>query len=110
MKKNVLIILVVCLLLALGLIFDFTTLISANRTVIWNAPSTNVDGSPITDLAGYKVYCDSTMTDVGNAVEYTLSKSCQVVYVTAYDTSGNESEPSNQLDTMTPGKVTIRFR
>ena len=26
-------------------------------TATFNAPSTNVDGSPLTDLAGYKLYC-----------------------------------------------------
>jgi ABC-type glycerol-3-phosphate transport system substrate-binding protein len=29
---------------------------SNSATLTWDAPTTNVDGTPLTDLAGYKVY------------------------------------------------------
>jgi hypothetical protein len=30
--------------------------ISGQATLSWDPPTTNVDGTPLTDLAGYKVY------------------------------------------------------
>jgi len=72
-------------------------------TLTWAAPSTNVDGTPLTNLAGYKVYYGSTpgvytSIDVGYSSTYQvvdLTKG-QMYYfaVTAYDTNGNESDLS----------------
>jgi len=72
----------------------------------WDPPTTNTDGTPLTDLAGYKVYFGITSQnyshtmDVGNVTVYTVGNLTEgLVYyfaVTAYDTSGNESEYSNE--------------
>ena len=72
-------------------------------TLTWAAPSTNVDGTPLTSLAGYKVYYGSTpdsfaSVDVGYTSTYQvvgLAKG-QTYYfaVTAYDSNGNESDLS----------------
>ena len=78
---------------------------AAEVQLTWTAPATNVDGTPLTDLAGYLVYYGQTSgnltlkADVGNQTTYLLSGlvGCQICYyaVTAYDTSGNESELSD---------------
>lgn len=76
-------------------------------TVSWDAPTTNTDGSPLTDLAGYKVYhrtgptYDTPGVDVGNVTSYQfteLTEGTHSFVVTAYDTSGNESIYSNEGD------------
>jgi PKD repeat protein len=78
---------------------------AAEVQLTWTAPATNVDGTPLTDLAGYRVYYGQTSgnltlkVDVGNQTTYLLSGLVggQVYYfaVTAYDTSGNESRLSD---------------
>jgi uncharacterized protein YfaP (DUF2135 family) len=84
---------------------------NATTMLMWDAPSTNTDGSPATDLAGYKIYygtAPGTYTasiDVGNTTSIpvaTLSSSVPspglyYISVTAYDTSGNESIYSNTI-------------
>jgi hypothetical protein len=67
----------------------------------WVAPTSNVDGTPLTDLAGFKVYYGTTpgvytSIDVGNATSHHivgLTKG-QTYYftVTAYDSSSYESD------------------
>lgn len=74
-------------------------------TLIWDAPTTNMDGTPITDLAGFKVYFGSTPgvyeipVDAGVETTYTVIGFNPGTYyfaVTAYDTAGNESGYSNE--------------
>ncbi|MGQ9570185.1 MAG: InlB B-repeat-containing protein [Thermodesulfovibrionales bacterium] len=76
-------------------------------TLSWEGPSANTDGSPITDLAGYKIYYGTSSgnysehIDVGNVKNYTIDNLVEgLTYyfaVTAYDTSGNESDFSNEV-------------
>lgn len=77
----------------------------------WDAPTTNVDGSPITDLGGYKLYfsqvsgayTDADSRDVGNVtsinIQNTISnlKGQWCFVATAYDITGNESDFSNEV-------------
>ncbi|MHC4489345.1 MAG: choice-of-anchor D domain-containing protein [Planctomycetota bacterium] len=74
-------------------------------SLAWQAPSTNVDGTPVTDLAGFKIYFGPSSgyytdsIDVGKVYTYTLENlPAATLYfcVTAYDTMGNESEFSNE--------------
>jgi hypothetical protein len=77
-------------------------------TLSWDAPTTNADGTPLTDLAGYKIYYGtsshtySTAINVGNLREYKIADLITEVTfyfaVTAYDMSGNESEYSNEVN------------
>ena len=80
-------------------------------------PQTNADGSNLTDLAGAKVYvCPATPCTKANGVKtglditapaadpaplavgtFSLTSGKGVVFVTAFDTSGNESGESNLL-------------
>ena len=71
----------------------------------WDPPTTNTDGTPLTDLSGYKVYYGtssgnySSAIDAGNVTSYVVSGLSSNTYyfaVTAYDTSGNESSYSNE--------------
>lgn len=77
-------------------------------TLNWDAPTTNVDGSPLTDLVGYKIYYGSSsgdytdIIDVGNVTTYkiaALSSGQWCFTITAYDLSGNESSYSNETCT-----------
>ncbi len=79
---------------------------SAAVTLSWGSPSVSADGTTLTDLAGFKVYDGSSfgnytmVTDVGSLTEFTTDPLPAGTYyfsVTAYDTSGNESDFSNQV-------------
>jgi hypothetical protein len=73
----------------------------------WIAPDQNVDGSPLTDLAGYRIYYGqesrsySDMVELGSpgATNYTLTLASGDYYVamTALDAQGNESAYSNEV-------------
>ena len=93
-------------------------------TVSWQPSITNEDGTPCTDLAGYKIYYDKDKSGVPyNGVgiqegdspillplsiftdpakpEFTLhglTSGTYYIVVTAYDTSVNESGYSNEID------------
>ena len=95
--------------IAIGLPFD------DKRTVCWDWPITNTDGSPLTDLAGAKVYwsdisgkyLDITSKDIGMATTEGTTGACYVVTeslngkyyfsVTAYNTAKVESVFSNEV-------------
>lgn len=72
---------------------------------VWDAPTTNADGTPLEDLAGYKLYRSlaggqPTSVDVGvsrdwEVVSSSLDAGEWSFWVTAYDLAGNESERSN---------------
>jgi len=74
--------------------------------VNWGAPTTSADGSPLNDLAGYRLYYGtktsqySNTIDVGNLQTYTVlglvAGSNYYFAVSAYDTAGNESELSTE--------------
>ena len=80
-------------------------------TLTWDAPTTNIDGSPLTDLAGYKVYhsqasgvyTDTDSKDVGNVTSINIQntignlKGNWCFVVTAYDIALNESDYSNEV-------------
>jgi len=77
-------------------------------TLAWDAPSTNEDGTPLNDLAGFKVYYGTSpnyytesidVSYVSAAVIDNLSSGPWCFAVTAYDTSGNESNYSNEVCT-----------
>ncbi|NOZ80680.1 MAG: hypothetical protein GXP63_03320 [DPANN group archaeon] len=83
-----------------------------NAKLQWDAPTTNEDGTPLTDLKGYKVYFGPSSgdyqysIDVGDETSVPLSTIVDslddipptlCVVVTAYDTYGNESDYSNEV-------------
>lgn len=75
-------------------------------TLAWMAPVTNMDGTYLTDLAGYRIHYGETSSnyreqiDVGNKTCYVIGNLTSREWcfaVTAYDTSGNESNISNEV-------------
>lgn len=89
----------------------------------WTAPTNNTDGTPLTDLAGYKLYKSST-PEIGYSQEgpdivgtpppitvdwnpTTPTDGTFYFVVTAFDVSGNESGRSNEVsvkyDNIAPG-------
>ena len=80
-------------------------------TLTWDAPTTNIDGSPLIDLLGYKVYhsqasgvyTDTDSKDVGNVTSVNIQntvgnlKGNWCFVVTAYDADLNESDYSNEV-------------
>ena len=90
---------------------------AGHRTASWTAPTTNEDGTPLTDLAGYRVYrCPTTLctratgTLIGTVAAPTTTfpiphGSQGFLTVTAFDTSGNESveDGTAPFDVLSPG-------
>ena len=89
---------------------------SHSATLTYDAPTTNVDGTQLTDLSGYKVYYGTSprnytiLIDVGSALcqniggktecTYTVESLISGTYyfaVTAYDTEGDMSVYSNEV-------------
>ncbi|HJR71886.1 MAG TPA: putative Ig domain-containing protein [Gammaproteobacteria bacterium] len=78
---------------------------SGSATLSWNAPTTNTDGSPLSDLAGYKVYWGTAQGSYSNSQTVNVGIQTYVVdsltpatwyfVVTARDSDGNESGYSN---------------
>ena len=76
-------------------------------SLAWDAPTTNADGSPLTDLAGYRIYYGTSSgvyaqsVDVGNVTTYTLTplnkEQTYFIAATAYNTSNNEGGFSNEV-------------
>ncbi len=109
-------------LFAAGFLLLFLSLASAAQAavldLVWNAPTTNSDGTALTDLSAYRVYsgtssapCPGSSYQVvpsptpapssGSVINYQLTGlttgTIYFVKVTAVDTSGNESSCSNQV-------------
>jgi hypothetical protein len=76
-------------------------------TLSWQAPAENVDGTPLTDLAGYEIYYgqesrnyyDSVYVDGRSTTSKTLQLPPGSYYfaMTAWDVEGNESAYSNEV-------------
>lgn len=113
--KSLAILIVVVMMLILGGLVTIASAGNSDVTLAWDAPTTNEDGTPLTDLKGYKIYYGhkaGTYTiniDVGNVTTYKVTKLPDGKYffaATAYDITGNESAYSNEvqavLDTVGP--------
>ena len=99
---------IVIILLSAGLLIALPY--QPKTTLMWEAPTTNIDGSPLTDLSGYKVYwgaVSGTYTGVKDVLNVTTVNIAQTMaitpkgnycfVVTAYDVAGNESDFSNEV-------------
>ena len=112
--KNVNLPFILVLILAVSvLISSFAAnVFAATASLSWTAPTTYTDGTPITNLGGYRVYTGTTSgsysqnIDVGNVTSYTVSSlnNATTYYfaVTAYDASGDVSGFSSQASYTTP--------
>ncbi|HXH12479.1 MAG TPA: LamG-like jellyroll fold domain-containing protein [Alphaproteobacteria bacterium] len=102
----------ILLLTVLSLLLMVSQLQAAQAQLSWSAPTTNADGSPLKDLAGYKVYYGlasrsyGTPIDVGNTTIYTITGLTGGVRyyfaVKAYDTSRNDSAFSAEVSFVPP--------
>lgn len=90
------------LILTLILILIAVPVFGASVTLSWTAPTTNADGTPLTDLGGYMLYYGEVSgvypynVNVGNVLTYQWQLGDQegkTLYfnATAYDLNGNES-------------------
>jgi hypothetical protein len=80
---------------------------SGSVELSWQAPTENEDGSPLTDLAGYKLYWGTAPGDYANSVTIdnpgvlnyvvdNLAPTTTYYFVaTAFNTGGTESSPSD---------------
>lgn len=83
-----------------------TGAVATSITLEWDAPTARADGSALT-VAHYQVYYGTspgsytTSVDVGNATTCTIDNldagTTYFFAVTAYDSDGNESEPSAEI-------------
>ena len=84
-----------------------TALFAGETTLSWDAPSTNTEGTPLTDLAGYFIYYGtatgdySQIVDIGNVTTNQVTNLIDgITYyfaISAYDTYMNESDYSNEI-------------
>ena len=98
------------------LIFQTGNTYAGQAALSWTAPTTNTDGTPLTDLAGYNIYYGTASGDytqnvnVGNVTNYTVSNLAAGTYyfaATAYDTSGNQSAYSNVVSASIASQATL---
>ena len=82
---------------------------TGSATLSWSAPTENTDGTPVTDLAGYRVYYGTSAGDLNRTLSVAGGASIKVVVdglspgkyyfaVIAYTSSGIDSGQSNVAD------------
>lgn len=84
-----------------------TVSVTGRLALNWQAPTENVDGTPLTDLAGYRIYYgqlsrsytgDSAVDDPSaSSTTISLPSGTYYVAMTALDAEGNESTYSNEI-------------
>jgi Fibronectin type III domain len=94
------------LILIFVVVVSYSPAFAGSASLSWDPPITNEDGTPLTDLSGYKIYYGTTSAfytqniDAGNVVTFTVTYlTAGLTYyfaVTAYDSSLNESDYSNE--------------
>jgi hypothetical protein len=83
-----------------------------DKTLRWQAPTENVDGSPLTDLAGYRVHWGTASRSYGSQVtlndptvtewEADIPPGSYFFALTAFDVDGSESGYSNEVTKTIP--------
>ncbi len=97
--------------LMFALVFNAAILFAGSAQLSWTPPTANTDGTPLTDLAGYKVYYGtasgkySQSVNAGNVTTYTVPNltdgTTYYFATTAYNTAGAESGYSNEVSKTT---------
>lgn len=88
------------------------TAFAASKTLVWDPPPTNTDGTPPTDLVGYKIYYGpksgnyTNTLDVGKVTTSVVNNLTNgITYyfaVTAYNSARVESSFSNEVSKTPP--------
>jgi len=93
---------------------DVMAIATGSATLSWAAPTQNSDGSPLLDLAGYKVYWGTSSGNYTNSVtlngagmttyvvENLLSGTTYYFAVTSFNSDGLESDFSNEASKTIP--------
>lgn len=82
------------------------TAVPGSATLSWQAPTANVDGTPIAELTGYRIHYGQSTTDFDQVIEVSgagsttyvingLSSGTYYFAVSAYNASGIEGALSN---------------
>jgi hypothetical protein len=89
-----------------------STVQAAQVELDWEAPTTNANNTPLTDLAGHRVHYGQTSRQYAFSLDVKLATSASIAdlevgktyyfAVTAYDTSGNVSDYSTELSYTVP--------
>lgn len=90
-----------------------TTATTGTANLTWTAPTTNTDGTPITNLAGYYVYYGTSASSLSQMVQVAgaTMTTCSIAQlasgtwyfaVTAYLSDGTQSAPSNVVSATLP--------
>ena len=58
-----------CILSIIVISLNASSAFSGTATPSWDAPTTNADGTPLTDLAGYKVYYGPSSGNYSQAID-----------------------------------------
>jgi hypothetical protein len=95
-----------------GSAVSMVTVRVADKTLRWRAPTQNVDGTPLTDLAGYRVYWGLSSRSYSGSYtinsptttqwEATVSPGEYYFALTALDHENNESGYSNEVLKLIP--------
>jgi hypothetical protein len=83
-----------------------TQVANGTATISWIPPTQNTDGSPLTDLGGYRIYYGTSQTNLTQMAEVdnpgltsymvqNLAPATWYFTMRAFRTNGTESEPSN---------------
>ncbi len=81
--------------------------------LLWTIPTTNTDGSPLTDLAGFYIFYGSSPSSLTNIIPIAnprqnsymvnnLANGTWYFVVTAYTTQGTQNAPSNVVSKSIP--------
>jgi PA14 domain/Divergent InlB B-repeat domain len=97
-------------------IFPHSSVFARDEMFTWIPPTTNSDGTPLKDLAGFKVYYGtasrtySKVINAGNVNSYIVSNLSDGTYyfaVTAYNVVGNEGNFSNEVVRTVQSRYTL---
>jgi len=84
---------------------DSPTITTGSVDLNWTSPTSNQDGTELSDLAGYKIYFGPSQNNLNNVVDIDTGLTNYVIEnlpsgthyfaITAIDFNGNESNRSN---------------
>jgi hypothetical protein len=106
-----------CFFFAAALLFGARQTLAGQAALSWKAPTVHTDGTPLYDLAGYKIYIGNTSCrylqsiDVGNVTNYQINNLIDgapyYFAVSAYSSSRSESAYSNETGKLLPPYLII---